>query len=84
MSFPPPFLPQVPVSPSTMELPKSRSHDIALVFSLAIQCPLVFAEKNGEVDWHTLGNILVAHALGEVCELVVGNPSGSACMSHMR
>ena len=26
----------------------------------------VFIDRNGEVDWNTLGNILTAHLLGEV------------------
>ncbi len=28
--------------------------------------PFVPAERNGDVDWNTLGNILSAHILGEV------------------
>ncbi len=30
---------------------------------------IFFADKNGDVDWNTLGNILVAFDLGEVIKL---------------
>ena len=45
---------------------------VTCVVAYALTVTYMYTDQNGDVDWNTLGNILTAHLLAEVCTITVG------------